>query len=486
MRLYIKKIKPLKKLIFILFISSLLWQCDKGQLKSNQAPDTHIALESINLQGQFRLNSVVRLTWFGTDIDGYVKGFEISMDGTNWDYTTTQDSTFKFSLPAGSDTIDIDFFVRAIDDKDITDPTPAHLVIPLKNTPPVAYFDPNAEPQDTVLGVATWRWFANDDDGDQTIISAEIKFNDGAWFAIDPQQSVLSFVLDPNATGTPAKAKVYYGNSNFPQTNLIDGLKPQADNVVYLRVSDIAGANSEIDTSKFVFFKKPQNDFLVISGQPQSVTSVYLPILNNLNLKYDFVDFGISGGVNQPSFWNPTFKLTIRQYKTLFIYTDATNYNNSTTGETKSLLSFMGQGIQDFTDNGNKVFVTTSFSKTSDISEIVGTYPIDGLELSNGQARLTNDSSLYPVVTGNYPSIQPTNILIGVVPMMATADAEIFYRAGITKLSGWKGNNVVAARRRFNGNINHVFFAMELHLLNKDLALLEDLFDEILLNDFNW
>ncbi len=476
----------MKKTIYIFILSVILWQCDKGQLKSNQPPDTHIAVESINLQGQFRLNSVVRLTWFGTDIDGYVKGFEISIDGINWEYTTAQDSTFKFNLPPGNDTVDIEFFVRAIDDKDATDPTPAQLKIPLKNTPPVAYFDFGAQPKDTVLGVATWRWFANDADGDQTIITAEIKFNDGDWFAIDPQQSLLSFVIDPNATGVTAKAKVYYGNNSFPQTNLIEGLKPENDNFLYLRVSDIAGANSEIDTSKVVFFKKPQNDFLVISGQPQSVSAVYLPILNNLNIKYDFIDFGINGGVNQPSFWNPTFKLTIRQYKTLFIYTDASVYNNPTTGETKSLLSFMGQGIQDFTDNGNKVFVTTSFAKTSDLTEIKGTYPIDGLELSNGQARLTNDSSIYAVATGNYPNLQPTNILIGVVPMIATADAELFYRAGITKLSGWKGNNVVAARRRFSGKINHVFFAMELQKFNKDLNLLEDLFDEILLNDFNW
>jgi len=190
--------------------------------------------------------------------------------------------------------------------------------------------------------------------------------------------------------------------------------------------------------------------------------------------------------VNQPSFWNPTFKLTIRQYKTLFIYSDASVYNNPATGETKSLLSFMGQGIQDFTDNGNQVFITTSFSKTSDLTEIVGTYPVDALELSNGQARLTNDSSIYPVVTGNYPSLQPTNILIGVVPMIATADAELFYRGGITKLSGWQGDNVMAARRKQNGNINHVFFAIELHKFDKDLNLLEDLFEEILLNDFDW
>ncbi|MCT4624433.1 MAG: hypothetical protein N4A46_12490 [Schleiferiaceae bacterium] len=475
----------MQKLLSILCVALCFAACDKGQLKPNLAPDTHIALESINLQGQFRLNSVVRLTWYGTDSDGYVPGFELSIDGVNWVYTTTQDSTFKFELPPGEDTVDVDFYVRSIDDKNATDPTPAHLVIPLKNTPPEVDIDVTSEPNDTVLGVATWRWFARDNDGDQTIVSAEIKFNNGSWYAIDPQQNLLSFEIDPNAVGT-ATAKVYYGNTLFAQPNTIDGLVPEGDNEMYIRVSDIAGAFSEVDTSKMVFFKKPQHDFLVISGQPQSVTNTYLPILDNLNLDYDFIDFGINGGENQPAFWNPTFRLTLRQYKTLFVYSDPSVYNNPTTGETKSILANMGQGIQEFTNDGNKVLITTSFSKTSDLSEIQGTYPIDGLETSNGQARLTNDSSLYPVVVGNYPMVQPTNIIIGVVPMIATADAEIFYRAGITKLSGWTGDNVVASRRRFSGNINHVFFAMELHLMNKDLQKLEDLFEEILINDFNW
>lgn len=474
------------KLLSIASLVFLLLSCDKGQLNGNLPPDTHIALESINLEGQFRLNSVVRLTWFGTDQDGYVPGFELSLDGVNWVYTTTQDSTFKFELPIGEDTVDVPFFVRAIDNNNLTDPTPAKLLIPIKNTPPVATIDITAEPKDTVLGVGTWRWFASDDDGDQTITGAEIRFNDGNWFAIDVNQSTLSFVIDPNATGTTADAEVYYGNSNFPQLNTIDGLTPNGDNTLYLRVSDIAGSFSDVDTSKVVFFKKPQHDFLVISGQPTSVTNVYLPILNSLNLDYDFVDFGSNGGENQPAFWNPTFRLTLRQYKTLFVYADASVFNNPTTGETKSLLSNMGQGIQEFTDNGNKVFITTSFAKTSDLTEIQGTYPISAIETSNGQARLTNDSSIYSVATGNYPSLQPTNILIGVVPMIASADAELFYRAGITKLSGWQGDNVVAARRRSNGNINDVFFAMELHLLNKDLQALEDLFEEILVNDFNW
>ena len=473
----------MKKLVFILCIAAI-WSCDKGSEIDNLPPDTHLALESINLQGQFRLNSVVRLTWFGTDRDGFVQGFEFSTDQINWKYTEVQDSTFKFSLPAGSDTFDVDFYIRAIDNKGAIDPTPAYLRIPLKNTPPVALIDKDSEPNDTVLGVATWRWFASDDDGDQTITTAEIKFNNGQWYPIDPNQSLLSFVIDENTQSGPTTGDVYYGN--IPQPNKIDGLIAGGENTLYVRVFDIAGSSSEVDTSKAVFFKKPQHDFLVISGQPSSVTNVYLPLLNNLNIDYDFIDFGKDGGINQPVFWNPTFRLTIRQYKTLYIYSDASVYNNPTTGETKSLLSFMSQGVQEFTDNGNKVMVTTAFNSTSSLANISGTYPIDGLVTSSGQARITNDSTILPLVTGNYPTLQPSNILIGIVPMTATADAELFYRAQLTKIQGWQGTDLVAARRRYNGNINHVFFAVELHKFNKDLSLLEDLFEEIFLNDFNW
>ena len=83
--------------------------CDKGEDIENQAPETRISVEAINLSGENRLNSLVEIKWWGTDPDGYVTGYEFSFDGINWHYTLGQDSTFRFAITEGSDTIDIDF-----------------------------------------------------------------------------------------------------------------------------------------------------------------------------------------------------------------------------------------------------------------------------------------------------------------------------------------------------------------------------------------
>jgi hypothetical protein len=457
--------------------------CKKGELKPNLAPDSKIAISRINLQGENRLNSVVHLNWFGTDIDGFVKGYELSFDAQNWFYTELVDSTFKFALPAGVDTVDIDFYVRAIDDDGAIDPTPAYLRIPMRNSVPTANFDKANEPNATEIAVATYRWFAADADGDATIVLAEMRWNDGAWYSIDPRQPLISFVADSTGNGN---AKVFYGNAQNPLATPIDGLKLNASNTLYLRVRDIAGAYSAIDTSQTVIIQKPTSSFLVISGQPTSVTQVYQPILNNLGLTYDFLDYGANGGAGQPKFWSPTFRLLLMQYKMAFVYADASLYTNVVTGQNAMILSYMGQGIQQFTDAGRKILITTQFASTSDMSAIRGIYPIEDLVLSTGQARISNDSALVSVAGGNYPNVQPQNILIGVIPIEKSADAEEFYRAQLTKLSGWSGDNLMGVRRKFQGNVNHVFFGIGLYQFTKTPANLQLLFEEILLNDFNW
>ncbi len=480
--------KTFTYLLSFLLLAVFIGGCDKGTLKGNNAPDTKIAIESINLDGQYRLNSVVELSWFGTDVDGYVVGYEISFDQQNWAYTETQDSIFKFPIPAGSDTIDVTFYVRAIDEKGDTDPTPASLRIPLKNSVPSATFDAENLPGDSAIAVTTYRWFGTDPDGSETIVEAEMKWNNGTWYSIDPNQPLVTFVADTNGTGN---ASVFYANNNSPETALIDGINLNGSNILYLRVKDIAGATSKIDTATAVYIRKPTSSFIVICGQPNSVTQIYRPILDNLNQDYDFIDYAktdnLNKPLNQPKFWSPTFRHFLNLYKKAFIYTDATLYNNPASGQSALLLSFMGQGVQQFTDAGNKVLVSTQFAKTSDMSSVSGIYPIDDIVISTGQVRLSNDSTIYPVVAGTqYPSLKPQNILIGIYPIVKSADAEAFYRAHLTKLSGWQGDNLIGVRRKFNGNISHVFFGLGLYQFNKNAADLENLMQEILVDDFNW
>ena len=125
----------------LLALSSLFTGCDKGSPLANIPPETSIFLTDIQLTGQNRLNSVVTMYWSGEDQDGYVTGYELSFDGTDWAFTTASDSTFSFVIPSGQDTVDIPFYVRAMDNDGDVDPEPAFLRIPLKNRPPVARFD---------------------------------------------------------------------------------------------------------------------------------------------------------------------------------------------------------------------------------------------------------------------------------------------------------------------------------------------------------
>ena len=124
-----------------------------GNLSANQPPDTSISISPPNLDAA---SFQVHFFWVGDDSDGTVEGFEwrISDNGTDgivdredtlgvpWHFTTTNDSTFIVSADLDSfpdDVSDPDqsnstyrywqthtLFVRAIDDKNMSDPTPAH------------------------------------------------------------------------------------------------------------------------------------------------------------------------------------------------------------------------------------------------------------------------------------------------------------------------------------------------------------------------
>ena len=61
--------------------------CDRGEAIDNVAPETHLAVKSIERYGADRLNSKVNMSWYGTDVDGYVTGYELSLDGTTWKHS---------------------------------------------------------------------------------------------------------------------------------------------------------------------------------------------------------------------------------------------------------------------------------------------------------------------------------------------------------------------------------------------------------------
>lgn len=478
----------MKRIPFIflgILLLALGTSCEReGEKKSNRLPQTQIVLDAINLTGDDRLNSVVRLSWYGTDEDGFITGYELSLDGANWEYTTEQDSLFNFELQPGSDSTDITFFVRAIDNDDQRDPTPAELIVPLKNTPPIAEFQDESFPEDTTNLVLTFRWTASDNDGDESIVSASIKVNDGDWFPIDVNQNLISLVAaDPTANGA-TEAFVYYGSSTTPEAATISGFRNNDTNKVYIKVTDLADAESTPDTSGTYFVKPQTSDLLVIGGQSQVTFSLYRDILSTVYPSFDYVNYVNNGGVNQPKFWNPTFQLLINQYDKLFMFGDGTLLTNPINGLKNLMLGFAAPHLQEFSNNGGKSLIVNTFSSNNDISSVVGVIPLESLPDNPGQIFIEKDSLLVPQLPDYDPLASNFN-LPDIDPFNPTADAEIIYNAQLLTSPGYTGPEAVAARRSNGNNVFQVYFSVPIYQFGTTQER-ADLFDQILNNDFNW
>ena len=157
----------------------------EGNPKNNQAPETHLMADTIQRSGTDRFSSQVMLHWWGADPDGYIAGYFISFNGRDWTFTERQDSLLKFAIPAGNDTFDFTFYVKAADNFGLEDPTPATLGVPIKNSSPTLDFvTPQANPGTTTrfpvrtFPVLKYSLIVNDLDGKEDLSSIELVWND--------------------------------------------------------------------------------------------------------------------------------------------------------------------------------------------------------------------------------------------------------------------------------------------------------------------
>ncbi|MEP1141748.1 MAG: hypothetical protein ABJH44_16130, partial [Balneola sp.] len=68
-----------------------------GEFSENQPPSTNLTVETINRGNDFRLSSQIQISWFGTDPDGFISGFEYAINDTSegsFTFTTKTDSIF--------------------------------------------------------------------------------------------------------------------------------------------------------------------------------------------------------------------------------------------------------------------------------------------------------------------------------------------------------------------------------------------------------
>ncbi len=468
--------------------------CDKGEELGNEAPDTQFSLKAINLSGENRLNSIVSLSWSGNDPDGYVKGFELSRDGIQWSFTTVQDSTFRFSLTAGSDTADIQLFVRAIDNENVADPTPDQLNIPIRNTPPTAEFGEDLSIPDTAYLVATTEWKATDIDGDATITQVLLSINGKEWYPLNRTKNIISIVPADATANDSVDALIYYGTETSPQSQVIKGLVMNDTNHLYIKSIDQAGSESSIDTSSSFYMKGKSSDFLVIGGVPAANVPYQDILQNGVNISYDFIDLAINNGENQPKIWNITFRLQLRQFSKLFLYSDESLFDNTYTNQKSFILEFAAASLLDFANQGGKYFISTSFNHNTNIDAFTGVLPISTVSTRNfGSARLwgaaRGDSALVSDLP-NFPNLTTQQFAItgvGVFNIDST-DTEVLYTGQLSdgsNLNEWPDTKIVASGRRSNGKLNQVFFNVQLFELKGNPTNLNALFNQILNVEFN-
>ena len=143
----------------------------KGTLAPNRPPET-VVFVSGDLD---TVRHTVRLSWFGTDPDGDVERFEFKWiyeagqsppgyDSTTWFSTVRSDSTFTVWTPSGAAMPT--FVVRAIDDENEPDPTPARQVFRFFNLAPTIDLLGTPVLPASTFPVATVSWLTTDPDGD--------------------------------------------------------------------------------------------------------------------------------------------------------------------------------------------------------------------------------------------------------------------------------------------------------------------------------
>ncbi|MEY2753183.1 MAG: hypothetical protein RLZZ570_1129 [Bacteroidota bacterium] len=471
--------RPAVRLAALSLFLGLVWACEPGVPVENQLPETRMSVDRIDLSGPDRLNSVVKLAWFGSDADGYVVAYELRVGEGPWVRTTQTDSTLVLGIPAGQDTADLAVEVRAIDHEGGIDPSPARLVVPIKNTPPSAEFTTSSFPDVPVWNAVTFQWFAEDPDGAGSITDVELRVNGGAWRPIDPNQKLVSLVL--HASGATA---LYYGNQEASAANWGYALDTAGPSLLEIRARDLAGAWSAPDTAPPVTVKMPQSKLLVVASHSAAADAAWSSDLAALGVDYDLLDLLSNSGAARPRSWNPGFRHTLRGYDAVVVYTASSVMLDPQTGLTKLPLAHMGPAIQRFGEAGGRVLVSASFSATSDLTDLVGTFPIDGLVTSTGQVRLVTDSALVAQQSG-YPNLKSTNVLIGLTPMVASADAEVLYRGQLSKLSGWQGDNLMGVLRRKQGAVQSVFLSFDLHRLDgQNGQMRRDALQKILIDEF--
>ena len=282
--------------LHLIIISSFIFSCslweydDLSNPIENKTPDTYLSLiasdtvyatiDSITGQSIYAITetpdpefvwdtlthafttittSKQELHWWGEDADGEIIGYYYKWNvDSAWSYTTNESGLFY--VPIRSDLDVFSFEIKSVDNDSLIDPTPATIVLPIRNSKPTIDFRFRSNPSIDDIGgdtsftfpTRTFVWDVQDQDGVETITDI--------FYALDDTCSICWVQLSAASFSSITLSNLEPGNHTF-----------------YVKARDIAGAESEI-----IQFPDPNN-----TSEPDYWK--VMPIQGNTLLVDDFV-----------------------------------------------------------------------------------------------------------------------------------------------------------------------------------------------------
>jgi|AntRauTorckE6833_2_1112554.scaffolds.fasta_scaffold00185_37 hypothetical protein len=460
-------------ILLLVLLNFLIVSCDnglQGSLNENQPPNTSLTLNEINLPEGERLVSQVNISWWGDDPDGYIVGYEFfigdvsSAADEDWIFTESTDSTFILPIEEGNLDADVEFTVRAIDNDDARDDSPASLTFPIRNTEPNIEFNLNETPPDTTFRVMSFGYNASDPDGNANLNRVEIALNDtaseNAWKQIPLNVTFVTLKIDD--TVAEPTAEVLVGRAVNEAGLIFDSVYVDADNTFYIRSFDNAEAVSEVE--EFTWYVKKQtsrilflNDFYSTATATEDRAALHLGLLAQAGItEVDYLDISdgfATGGQRVPltqalpdrSLADPTTNMMLAEWDHIYWISNDLSRN----------IGYALELTQDFFDNGGTMFVNIPSKFIASDNPLLQFLPFEGVEqASTGEnfyiARCAEISESDEITDA--PFLQLNRIGTGYFPIIPFNESTPLFEAP------FETRNFLGVRADFEGS--HLISAM--------------------------
>lgn len=369
----------------------------------NEPPDTHLFLvfgDSLGVSDSTALPdtsaSMLVLHWYGDDPDGEIIGYEWAWDDTvsllGYDVDSTWwlgDSAYTEEIET-PDSITLDstalgpwtfteqvrdtfyvkireafnyftFYVRALDNDSVADPSPSIMTFPIINSPPsvqlpVAFINDYATVHSITLGYHTFSWTGSDPDGDETISGYQLALTDSS-FHWDPDTTINDTIRFAGLDWS-----ISLDSLTFSYT--FSGLQPGCYRM-FLRSYDITGSFSRVkyypDTAGVWEVIASQGNILYVDDNSYytAADTMFIHTLNDLGMPYTSLSF-----INGAFYYTQDFQASLGDFDILIYNAGYSRHFRETSS-----------AISGFINSGGHVMVNTQYSATD--TTIYSFMPID-------------------------------------------------------------------------------------------------------------